>query len=57
MRLLLAADGSPRSEAAVEEVCVRPWPPDSQVKVLTVVHTGVPMGPDPFFLLYAGHED
>lgn len=37
MRILLAVDGSPSSEAAVEEVCRRPWPPESEVLVMTVL--------------------
>lgn len=37
MRILLAVDGSPGSEAAVEEVCCRPWPPESEVRVVTVL--------------------
>lgn len=56
MRILLATDGSPLSDAAVEEVCSRPWPEGSEVKVLSVAHAPVPEIPDPFFLMYAGHE-
>jgi nucleotide-binding universal stress UspA family protein len=37
MKILLATDGSPCSEAAVEEVARRPWPEDTQVRVLSVV--------------------
>lgn len=37
MRILLAIDGSPSSEAAIEEICHRPWPPDSEVRVVTVI--------------------
>lgn len=36
MRILLAIDGSPPSKAAVNEVCRRPWPPASDVRLLTV---------------------
>ncbi|MBX3414327.1 MAG: universal stress protein [Pirellulales bacterium] len=36
MKILLAVDGSPCSNAAVEEVCRRPWPPDTEVHVVTV---------------------
>ncbi len=36
MKILLAIDGSPCSEAAVAEVCRRPWPPQSEVRLLTV---------------------
>lgn len=36
MRILLAIDGSSSSEAAVNEVCRRPWPPGSEVRLVTV---------------------
>ena len=37
MRILLATDGSPYSEAAVDELASRPMPIDSQVLVISVV--------------------
>ncbi|MBX9666366.1 MAG: universal stress protein [Candidatus Obscuribacterales bacterium] len=46
MNILLAIDGSSFSHAAVFEVRRRPWPPESQVLVLTVVE---PLHPE-----YAG---
>ena len=45
MRILLAVDGSPFSEAAVSEVALRPWPAASEVKVVTAFQ--VPMIPTP----------
>lgn len=36
MRIMLAIDGSPSSEAAVDEVCRRPWPEGSEVRLITV---------------------
>ena len=36
MRILLAIDGSPPSIAAVDEVCRRPWPPATEVRLITV---------------------
>lgn len=36
MKILLAVDGSPCSNAAVAEVCQRPWPPQSEVRLITV---------------------
>jgi nucleotide-binding universal stress UspA family protein len=36
MKILLAVDGSPCSDAAVQEVCSRPWPDGTEVHVLTV---------------------
>jgi len=35
MKILLAVDGSPCSDKAVEEVVRRPWPAGSEIKVLT----------------------
>jgi nucleotide-binding universal stress UspA family protein len=37
MKILLAVDGSPSSNAAVDEVCLRPWPTGSEVRVITVL--------------------
>jgi hypothetical protein len=36
MKILLAIDGSPYSDAAVAEVGQRPWPAGSEVRVITV---------------------
>jgi nucleotide-binding universal stress UspA family protein len=36
MKILLAVDGSPCSEAAAREVARRPWPEGSEVKVISV---------------------
>jgi nucleotide-binding universal stress UspA family protein len=57
MKILLAIDGSPHSNAAVEEVARRPWPERSQIKILAVIHAAVPEMPDPFFFMYAAHEE
>jgi len=45
MRILLAVDGSEFSDAAVEEVADRPWPPGSEVHVISVIH--LPFTPTP----------
>jgi nucleotide-binding universal stress UspA family protein len=37
MKILIAMDGSDFSQAALQSVIARPWPPNSQVKVLNVV--------------------
>src|SRR5215510_1131014 len=42
MKILLAIDGSPCSDAAIEEVGKRPWPEGSIVKVLTTYELPVP---------------
>lgn len=36
MKILLALDGSPFSDAVVDEVACRPWPADSEVKIFSV---------------------
>ena len=45
MKILLAIDGSPCSDAAVEEVARRPWPEGSLVEVLTAYE--IPVAPTP----------
>ena len=55
MKVLLAIDGSAHSEAAIAEVARRPWPTDTQVLVLTVIHAKAPIMPDPSFVLAAAH--
>jgi nucleotide-binding universal stress UspA family protein len=37
MKILIAIDGSDFSQQALKSVIARPWPPDTQVKVLHVV--------------------
>lgn len=37
MKILLAMDASPASQAAVDQVSSRPWPAGSQVEVITVI--------------------
>lgn len=46
MKILLAIDGSPCSDAAVEEVARRPWPQGSSVKVLTAIEPPMPPTPE-----------
>lgn len=50
MKILLAIDGSPCSDAAVEEVARRPWPEGSVVKVLTALETPMPPTPEAWAL-------
>ncbi|MBO0859699.1 MAG: universal stress protein [Chloracidobacterium sp.] len=46
MRILLAVDGSEFSDAAVEEIASRPWPPGSQILVTSVIHLPFQAGPE-----------
>lgn len=43
MKILLAVDGSPHSDAAITEVANRAWPKGSTIRVITVAEN-VPMG-------------
>lgn len=55
LRVLLATNGSEQSDAAVESVAGRPWPPGSLIEVVSVIHAGVPDLPDPQLMLEAAH--
>jgi len=48
MKILVAVDGSAYSDAGVEEVARRPWPPKSEVKVITAFEPPVPLGMEPW---------
>ena len=39
MKILLAMDSSPASQAALEEVAVRPWPANSSIEAISVVES------------------
>jgi len=46
MKILLAVDGSPCSDVAVDEVGRRPWPEGSSVKVLNAFELPLPATPE-----------
>lgn len=48
MKILLAVDGSACSGRAVAEVARRPWPGDSQVRVVCVVEPPAPLVAEPY---------
>lgn len=48
MKILLAVDGSAYSDAAIEEVLGRPWPAQSELKVITAFETPLMVGIEPF---------
>ena len=50
MKILIAVDGSPCSDAAVEEVGRRPWPEGSSVKVLSAFELPTPPTPEAWAL-------
>ena len=47
MKILLAVDGSTYSDVAIEEVAQRPWPPQSEVKVITAAEVPL-LGMEPW---------
>jgi nucleotide-binding universal stress UspA family protein len=58
LRVLVAVDGSPCSDRAVQSVAMRPWPADTQVEIVSVIHTSVPEVPDaPLLMMEAAHVD
>lgn len=57
LKVLLATDGSSCSDRAVRDIAARPWPANSEVEVVTVVHTRIPLLPEPAFILAAGHVE
>lgn len=48
MKILLAVDGSAYSDAAVEEIIKRPWPPGSELKVITAAELPIMVGMEPW---------
>lgn len=56
MRILLAIDGSPHSQTAVEEIARRPWPANSTVRIIAVIQPYTPPATE-FVLAGATLED
>ena len=50
MKILLAVDGSTYSDAAIDEVLRRPWPPQSEVRIITAAETPSMVGAEPWAL-------
>ncbi|MBI3759993.1 MAG: universal stress protein [Deltaproteobacteria bacterium] len=50
MKILLATDGSPSSEAAVQSVATRPWPAGSEAKLISVVEIHIAPAPGSWFV-------
>lgn len=57
MKILLAIDGSPHSHAALVEFATRPWPSGTEVQILTVVHSSIPLILDPTLVVTAAHME
>lgn len=56
MRILLATDGSDNAKAAVEWLARWPPPPDSLIRVVTVVHRVIPVAGIDYAGIYASWE-
>ena len=57
MKILLAVDGSACSNTAVAEVARRPWPADTQVRVLSVVEPAAPLVAEPYIVAGSYFEE
>ena len=57
VKILLAIDGSPCSDAAIEEVARRPWPEGSSIKVLTAFELPTPPTPEGWALPVSYFEE
>jgi len=53
MKILIAFDGSPSAEAAVDEVAGRPWPKATEVRLVTVLERPMPLPPPNGIEVYA----
>jgi nucleotide-binding universal stress UspA family protein len=56
MKVLLAVDGSPDSDAAIESVAARPWPAGTEIEILSVAHP-FPLIPEPTMMGVAAHSE
>jgi hypothetical protein len=53
MKILLAIDGSPHSEAAIDGVARGSWPDGTAIEILSVVHAPAPLAIDPAIVMAA----
>ena len=60
MKIILATDSSEQSKAAVEEVASRPFPPNTEVRIVSAYATLIlnlePMGVSPEYYAQANHH-
>jgi nucleotide-binding universal stress UspA family protein len=55
MKVILAIDGSPHSHAALVEFAKQPWPTGTEVQILTVIHSSIPLLMEPTLVVAAAH--
>jgi nucleotide-binding universal stress UspA family protein len=53
MKILLAIDGSPHSEAAIVNVARGSWPDETAIEILSVIHASTPLAIDPEIVMPA----
>lgn len=57
MKILLAVDGSPSSNAAVDEVARRNWEADCEVRIISVVETPIAFATDTTLTVATYYEE
>jgi nucleotide-binding universal stress UspA family protein len=57
MKVLLAIDVSHHSQEALEAVASREWPADTEIEVLTAIHSRWPLFPDPAFTMVPAYYE
>lgn len=57
MKILLAIDGSPCSEAAVREVARRAWPQSSEVRIISAYTAHFPVAAEPMFAAFSDRQE
>lgn len=57
MKILLAIDGSPCSEAAVREVARRTWPSASELRVISAYVAHIPIAAEPMFAVFSDRRE
>lgn len=57
MRILVAIDGSPLSDAALDEIAARPWPAGSELRVVTVTNRYMAIGSESWALPPAYYDE
>jgi nucleotide-binding universal stress UspA family protein len=53
MKVLLAIDGSPHSDAAIVDVARGSWPDGTAIEILSVIHASAPLAVDPAIVMAA----
>ncbi len=56
MKILLATDGSKCSDLAVEQVATRPWPANTEVRLISIVEAPYAPSPEPWAIFPEYYE-